>query len=46
MITIDGSTLAILPDLVRKGDLEAAEARREGRMTLEEAKIQQEIKAS
>jgi uncharacterized protein (DUF362 family) len=46
MITIDGSTLAILPDLVRKGDLEAAEARREGRMTLEEAKIQQRIKAS
>jgi uncharacterized protein (DUF362 family) len=43
LITIDGSTLAILPDLVRQGDLEAAEARREGRMTLEEAKIQQKI---
>jgi hypothetical protein len=37
-ITIDGSTLGILPDLVREHEREGAEARREGRMTLDEFK--------
>lgn len=37
-ITIDGSTLAILPDLVRQDEREAAVARREGRMSLKEFK--------
>lgn len=35
-ITIDGGTLAILPDLVRQEEREMAEARREGKMSLEE----------
>jgi len=43
LITIDGSTLAILPDLVRENDREAAEMRREGRMSLDEAKREQGI---
>lgn len=37
-ISLDGATLVPLPDLVRRSDLEAAEARREGRMSLEEFK--------
>jgi uncharacterized protein (DUF362 family) len=42
MISIDGSTLSILPDLVRREDREAAEARREGGMTIEQTKEQQD----
>lgn len=33
-ITVDGCTLAILPDLVRQDEREAAEARREGRIRM------------
>ena len=43
LITVDGSTLAILPDLVRESDREAAEMRREGKMSLDEAKREQGI---
>ena len=43
LITIDGSTLGILPDFVRPNDREAAEARREGRMSPKEVKKQEGV---